>query len=152
MSMPAGYNFLVFDDNPGDLSLIREAIVECRGPYHLTCATSVQEALGILPAGTFDLVFSDMGTAGAGLAIVRAIRADPRLKATPVIVLSGMLDVMPAYEAGANAFVSKGNDFDTLVNRIKEILHFWIKVAELPEPVEPSNAGTPQSISFSCPS
>jgi two-component system response regulator len=73
-----------------------------------------------------------MGPRTEGLELVRVIRGDDRLKATPVIILSGMVNPSPAYEAGANAFVSKCADLDTFFARVRDLMHFWLNVAELP--------------------
>ena len=99
--MPREFEILVVDDNMGDLHLIQEAFSECGESFRLTCIDNVAAALKVLDDRTFDLVLSDMGTGGEGLAIVRAIRADPRFRATPVIVLSGMLNSLPALRGGS---------------------------------------------------
>jgi CheY-like chemotaxis protein len=126
------YEILAVDDNEADLRLIQEAFAECGHSCHLTCANSIQAAVKILQTETFDLVLSDMGPTYEGIELVRVIRGDDRLRATPVIVLSGIIDPSPAYEAGANAFVSKSADLDTFFARIRDVMHFWVNVAELP--------------------
>ena len=73
-----------------------------------------------------------MGPYREGLALLNAIRADDRLKATPVIVLSGVSDPLHVYEAGANAFISKDGDIDTFFRKIKTLMEFWVNVAEMP--------------------
>jgi len=77
-------------------------------------------------------VLSDIGPLCEGAELLRVIRGDERLRATPVIVLSRILDPSQAYEAGANAFVSKAADLDTFFARIRDVMHFWVNVAELP--------------------
>jgi CheY-like chemotaxis protein len=129
---PRIYEMIAVDDNEGDLRLIQEAFSECGYSCHLTCTDSINGAVQLLQARSFDLVVSDMGPRGEGLEVIRMLRGDDRLRATPVIVLSGMIDPRPAYEAGANAFVSKGADLDTFFARVKGIMHFWVNVAELP--------------------
>jgi CheY-like chemotaxis protein len=132
MSAPRIYQILAVDDNEADLRLIQEAFAECGYSCRLTCTNSVEAAVQTLRAKTFDLVLSDMGPRSEGLELVRVIRGDDRLKATPVIILSGMVNPWPAYDAGANAFVSKSADLDTFFARVKNLMHFWVNVAELP--------------------
>ena len=132
MSTPRIYEILALDDNEGDLRLIQEAFAECGHSCHLTCTKSIQDAVKILQTKTFDLVLSDMGPTCEGIELVRVIRGDDRLRATPVIVLSGMVNASPAYEAGANAFISKSADLDTFFARVRSLMHFWVNVAELP--------------------
>jgi CheY-like chemotaxis protein len=122
-TVPRIYEILAVDDNEGDLRLIQEAFSECGYWCHLTCTDSIRAAVQLVQAGRFDLVVSDMGPRGEGLELVRMIRGDDRLRATPVIVLSGMIDPRRAYEAGANAFVSKGADLDSFFARVKDLMH-----------------------------
>jgi two-component system, chemotaxis family, chemotaxis protein CheY len=140
MSTPRTYEILAVDDNEADLRLIQEAFSDCGHSCHLTCTNSIQDAVKILQAETFDLVLADMGPTCEGLELVRVIRGDDRHRATPIIVLSGILDPLPAYAAGANAFVSKAADLDTFFARIRDVMHFWVNVAELPSgsPLRPT--------------
>jgi CheY-like chemotaxis protein len=126
------YKILAVDDHQGDLRLLQEAFADCGHPCQLTCANSTKEAQKILQTNRFDLVVSDLGTRSEGIELIQIIRDDVRLQATPVIVLSGMVDPTPAYEAGANAFLSKSADLDTFFCRIRDLMNFWVNVAELP--------------------
>ncbi len=136
--MPAAqrsYHILVVEDNPGDAHLIREAFRECSQRCDLSFAESTEAAKELLESRAFDLVLSDMGVRNAGSAdFIRGIRSDKRLKSLPIIVLSGAPDPVPAYEAGANAFIAKTMDMDQFFSKIKALMHFWVDVAELPRP------------------
>ena len=127
------YNILVVEDNPGDALLIQEALRECGHPCTLTFADSLQNARLVLQTHTFDLVLSDMGVRNGGSdEFIRSIRIGERSKSVPIVVLSGSFDPRPAYEAGANVFISKTMDMDEFFSKIKSLMHFWAKVAELP--------------------
>ncbi len=133
--MPAlrSYNILVVEDNPGDAHLIREAFRECGHDCNLQFAETPAAANQLLETQVFDFMLSDMGLrVGESADLIRKIRRDSRLKTLPVIVLSGSPDPRPAYEAGANAFISKTMDMDQLFSKIQALMHFWVKVAELP--------------------
>ncbi|MGI9071211.1 MAG: response regulator [Bryobacteraceae bacterium] len=132
MSTPRTYEILAIDDNEADLRLIQEAFAECGHSCHLTCTNSIHDTVKILQTETFDLVLSEMGPTCEGSELVRVIRGDDRRRATPIIVLSAIIDPSPAYAAGANAFVAKGADLDTFFARIRDVMHFWVNVAELP--------------------
>jgi CheY-like chemotaxis protein len=84
MSTPRIYEILAVDDNEADLRLIQEAFAECGHSCHLTCTNSIQDAVKILQTKTFDLVLADMGPTCEGIELVRVIRRDDRLRATPV--------------------------------------------------------------------
>lgn len=132
-SSPRIYNILVVEDNPGDAHLIQEAFDECGNTCKLTVAETFQSAQEALSANSFDLILSDMGVRdGESEAFIKSIRNNPRLKTIPIIVLSGSMNPRPAYEAGANAFVSKTMDMDSFFGKIKALMHFWVDVAELP--------------------
>lgn len=133
-SEPLIYEILVVDDSEGDIRLIQEAFSECGYRCRMTHTDSLEAAKQLLRGKTFHLVLSDMGRNDAGVELIKSIRSDERLKATPVVVLSGMWDPRPAYEAGANAFISKVPDLDEFFGKIKALMHFWVDIAELPRP------------------
>jgi CheY-like chemotaxis protein len=127
------YNILVVEDNPGDVLLIREAFAECGKACALTFVETSEAAKECLASQSFDLVISDMGIRrDEGPEFIRAIRADRRLKALPVIVLSGSPDSRRAYEAGANVFIAKAMNMDEFFAKIKALMHFWVEIVELP--------------------
>ncbi len=129
------YNILVVEDNPGDAHLIREAFRECGHDCSLHFAQTASAAKRMLETQVFDLMLSDMGLrTGESTELIRNIRCDARLKTLPVVVLSGSPDPRAAYEAGANAFISKTMDMDELFTKIQALMHFWVQVAELPPP------------------
>lgn len=61
--------------------------------------------------------------------------AGDQLSSLPVIVLSGSEyggTVKAAYEAGANAYVTKPGGYDEMLVAVAVICDFWLSVAELP--------------------
>ncbi|MBV8828669.1 MAG: response regulator [Acidobacteriaceae bacterium] len=143
--MPATYRtyqILVVEDNEGDRHLIVEAFKECGLHCVLSLAGTVSSALELLREHGFDLIITDMsvpnGEAKSGL--IETVRSDNRWKATPIIVLSGAYNALPAYEAGANAFISKSMDMDEFFERIRALMRFWTEVAELPRPSQASKS------------
>jgi len=130
---PRIYNILVVEDNPGDAHLIKEAFSECGKTCKLTFTDSLSKAQAALRTTRFDLVLSDMGVGnGESEEFIKGIRDDVRLRSMPVIVLSGSPNPRAAYEAGANAFVSKTMDMDQFFSKIQALMHFWVDIAELP--------------------
>jgi CheY-like chemotaxis protein len=70
-----------------------------------------------------------------GLEVLQAIRADPALKATPVVILTSSReeqDVIRSYELGVNAYVVKPVQFTEFVNAVKHIGVLWAILNELP--------------------
>ena len=70
-----------------------------------------------------------------GLEVLRRLRADPRTKLLPVVVLTlsnEEQDIAEAYRLGVNSYVRKPVDFD----RFNELLHhmgrYWLEFNESP--------------------
>ncbi|MGB8986875.1 MAG: response regulator, partial [Candidatus Sulfotelmatobacter sp.] len=70
-----------------------------------------------------------------GLEVLKAIRADPRTKAIPVVVLTSskeQRDLIQSYDLGVNAFVQKPVDFEQFGEAIRQIGMFWMLVNRAP--------------------
>jgi len=70
------------------------------------------------------------------------------LAVLPVIVLSasdGPADVRRAYALGANAYLVKPLDWDSLFERIRTIYSFWVDQTETPVIVDPKMASEAES-------
>ena len=70
-----------------------------------------------------------------GLEVLRAMRLDPTLRRTPVLILStsrAETDFAAAYDAGANAFVTKPTDWGEFAELARLIRDFWLKIVQLP--------------------
>ena len=71
-----------------------------------------------------------------GLEVLQWMRQQPPLKKLPTLVFSSSnqkADVERAYEYGANAFLVKPSDPQTLQDMVKAIKHFWLTHNQLPE-------------------
>jgi CheY-like chemotaxis protein len=81
------------------------------------------------------LIILDLNLPGIrGMEVLAALKADARVRSVPVIVLSGSSreeDVDAAYQAGANAYLSKPLDFAELRRRVLSLHEFW-RIASLP--------------------
>ena len=70
-----------------------------------------------------------------GLEILKAIKADPRTRATPVVVMtssSEQKDLIESYQLGVNAFIQKPVDFDDFRRVIERVGMFWLAVNQAP--------------------
>lgn len=66
-----------------------------------------------------------------GLEVLKAVKADDRLKTIPVVVLTSSQeesDLVNSYNLGANSFIVKPVDFDNFTNAISEIGYYWMVV------------------------
>ncbi len=135
------YSILVVEDSPADTYIIQEAFRECGYCCQLKLTASPGEAQHLLCAERFDLLLSDFGTdVSEGKAFVRYVR--DRHPCLPIVIMSGSYNSNAAYEAGANAFVHKPNDFPEFISKIRGIMQFWTEIAELPLlPLKVNSAG-----------
>lgn len=63
-----------------------------------------------------------------GLEVLRQVRADPRLKLIPVVMLSSSSaepDLRESYRLGANAYVTKPVQFQDFVGAVSTVGRFW---------------------------
>lgn len=100
---------LVVDDSVTTRTL-EKSILEAAG-YDVQVATDGVEALERLSRVSFDLILSDVQMPRVdGLALVRAVRQDARLKGLPVVLVSSLDSAeqrKAGLEAGADAYLSK---------------------------------------------
>jgi CheY-like chemotaxis protein len=70
-----------------------------------------------------------------GREALQEIKADPRLRSIPVVVLTTSKaeeDILRAYDLGVNSFILKPVTFDSLVDITKTLSKYWFEVVELP--------------------
>jgi CheY-like chemotaxis protein len=128
------YAVLAIEDNDADALLLREAFKEAGLPCKLEIVPTPSEASHLINGTRFDLVICTMSSDPRSChESIRAIWANDDMSLVPIIVLSGSHDVNAAYEAGANALVSKTADLDRFFRDIKSLLHFWLDAAKLPQ-------------------
>jgi two-component system, chemotaxis family, chemotaxis protein CheY len=122
--------FLVVDDSASARLLIRLALEDWGRrsgvPVSVTEAPDAFEALRRLPRGAFDLVLTDVNMpALSGLELIRMIRAHPEQRGIPIVAISTErepADAQRAREAGANGYLGKPFEAETLENLLGEIL------------------------------
>ena len=136
--MPRMKIVLVIEDDPVHARLIRKSLCSSQGTMVTVAETAklALDALGALPGGSDeddvvhpDLILLDMGLPdSSGLAVLRSIRKDERLRSTPVVMLTCCQDEKVAeecIESGANAFVVKSARWDDFRSSVNRIGGFW---------------------------
>jgi CheY-like chemotaxis protein len=129
---------LLVEDNPTDEKLAVLAFRSSGVPHELAIARDGAEALdylrdcGRLPAVVLlDLKLPKID----GLEVLRRLRAEPRTKLLPIVVLTSSKeedDVARSVQLGANAYVRKPVDFAEFAAAAKTLGVFWLTLNERP--------------------
>ena len=134
---------LLVEDNLGDVRLAEEALKQVEAPHRLTVVRDGEAAVELLAkagadctAFVPDLILLDLNLPRKdGRQLLEEIKADPRLRRIPVIIMttsSNEDDVMTAYDLNANAFVRKPLSVGNFLELIRAIEAFWLRSAVLP--------------------
>jgi chemotaxis family two-component system response regulator Rcp1 len=134
---------LLVEDNPDDVELTRIAMSDAGIDAELAVVADGREALSFLRqeppfvgAARPDLVLLDLNLPQLdGRELLRIVKADPALSSIPIVVLTTSVDdndVVEAYKAHANSFISKPADFGSYVDTLRTLGEFWFGVAVLP--------------------
>ena len=70
-----------------------------------------------------------------GLEALREIKADPKLRRIPIIVLTSSKveeDICRSYDLGASSYITKPVTFGALVDVLQVLGRYWIEIVDLP--------------------
>jgi len=70
-----------------------------------------------------------------GLEVLKKIKADPRTRATPVVILTSSKenpDIQKCYDLGANSYIVKPVNFDGFSQAIKNLGFYWLLLNQPP--------------------
>jgi two-component system response regulator len=146
--MPHEVEILLVDDSPEDAELTIRALRRGKIVNDIQVAEDGAEALDFLFcrgshqersfAHPPKLVLLDLKLPKVnGIEVLRAIRADERTKAIPVVVLTSSKqerDLIDAYKLGVNAYAQKPVDFAQFSETVRQIGMFWMLINEAPPP------------------
>ena len=125
MAVDMNMNVLIVDDYKTMLRII-ENLLKQLGFKNVVQATDGTAALKLLRDGNYGLVISDWNMQPmTGLQLLKEVRADDRLKATPFIMItaeSKTENVVAAKEAGVNNYIVKPFNAETLKQKISSVI------------------------------
>jgi two-component system chemotaxis response regulator CheY len=125
MAAQASINILIVDDYRTMLRIIRNLLKQIDFE-NVEEASDGNEALAKLRAGNFGLIISDWNMEPmTGLQLLQQVRADPKLKATPFIMVtaeSKTENVIVAKQAGVSNYIVKPFNAETLRSKIQKVL------------------------------
>ncbi len=135
--------FLLAEDNPGDVRLTREALKDSKIRNNLNVLGNGISALNHLRreppyenALRPDIMLLDRNLPKMdGREVLSRIKADPALKRTPVVVITSSeaeQDILRTYDC----YVTKPVDLDQFIKVVQSIDSFWRTIVQLPIPDE----------------
>lgn len=71
----------------------------------------------------------------SGLEVLRRVRADPRTRRMPVVILTSSKedeDLIQGYDLGANSYIRKPVEFDHFVEAVRQLQIYWLVLNEPP--------------------
>ncbi len=143
MNQERPIEILLVEDNPGDVRLTQEVFKEGKVRNQLSVAWNGEEALAYLRRqGRFesaprpDVILLDLNLPRkGGKEVLAEIKADPKLKCIPVVILTTSQadqDIAESYEQHANCYIVKPVDLDHFINVVRTIEGFWLQIVKLP--------------------
>lgn len=138
--------FLLAEDNPGDVRLTREALRESKISNNLNVVPDGVEAMAFLrregqyaDAPRPDVILLDLNLPKKdGREVLAEVKADPNLRLIPVVIITSSeaeQDVLKTYELHANCYVTKPVDLEQFIKVIQSIETFWLTIVTLPSSV-----------------
>ena len=134
---------LMVEDNPDDVDLTREVLIETKLRIDLRPVQDGVEAMAFLrqegqyaDAPRPDLILLDLNMPRKdGRETLAEIKADDDLKMIPVVVLTtsqAEADIIGSYSNHANCYVTKPVDLDQFIQVVNTIEDFWMTIVKLP--------------------
>jgi CheY-like chemotaxis protein len=137
---------LLVEDNPHDVELTLEALKAHRLTNRIEVVRDGAEALEFLfgtgaHAGRplangpkvmlLDLKLPKID----GLEVLRRVKADPRTRALPIVVLTSSReerDIIESYQLGVNSYIVKPVEFDRFVEAMHQVGLYWLLLNQPP--------------------
>jgi two-component system, response regulator len=144
---------LLVEDNSDDVALTLDAFQHCNIANRVVVARDGPAALDyVFCTGEHRLrerhldpavVLLDLNLPKInGLEVLRLIRAEPRTKRLPIVVLTSSKeeqDIVASYDLGANSYIRKPVDFDRFLTAVQQLGLYWLLLNEAP----PQEVGAP---------
>ena len=147
--MPRSKTILLVEDNADDEALTLRALKKNNISNEIAIAHDGVEALDYLfGTGIYagrdssllpELILLDLKLPKIdGFEVLKRLRADPRTKLLPVVILTSskeQQDIVEGYSLGANSYVRKPVDFQEFINGVNQLGLYWLVLNQHPAPV-----------------
>ncbi|MBT9539377.1 response regulator [Thiobacillus sp.] len=138
-------NILLVEDSPLDAELTIRALKDGKLANTVDWVKDGQQALDYLfheggytgRAGNMpQLVLLDLKMPRvSGIEVLRIIKADPRTRKIPVVVMTSSQeerDIAESYDLGVNSYVVKPVDFTAMTNLARQAGYYWLAINQPP--------------------
>ncbi len=147
MNEPTAVELLLVEDDPKDLELALRSLRKANLANRIHIARDGAEALDyIFCEGPHSarritdaprLILLDLKLPKIdGLDVLKRIKADPRTKTIPVVVLTSskeQSDVIASYQLGVNSYIVKPVNFEQFSQSVRELGLFWLILNQPPK-------------------
>ena len=137
---------LLVEDNPNDVELALHALKKNNIANRIEVVRDGAEALDfIFCTGAYasrsmnnapKVILLDLKLPKVdGLEVLRQIKADPRTRAIPVVVLTSSRedrDIVESYNLGVNSYIVKPVDFEQFNESVRQLGMYWLLLNQPP--------------------
>ena len=126
-----GTQILIVEDDDADLELTLRALKERKIANQIDVARDGVEALALLDRESLPrVVLLDLKLPKlSGIEVLERIRANPRTRQLPVVVLTSSSeepDIARAYALGVNSYIVKTVHFDAFASAVADVGLYWM--------------------------
>lgn len=140
---------LLVEDNPNDVELTLRALKKShRLTNNIEVARDGAEALDFLfctgayaqrdPEDGPQVILLDLELPKVdGMEVLRRVKADPRTRMIPVVVLTSSRqdrDIIESYQLGVNSYITKPVDFEQFTQAVQQLGFYWLLLNQSSKP------------------
>jgi len=137
---------LLVEDNPNDVELALHAFQKHKLTNRVHVVRDGEEALDyIFCTGSYahrslkngpKVILLDLKLPKVdGLEVLRQVKADPRTRMIPVVVLTSSRqekDLVESYRLGVNSYIAKPVDFEQFTAAVQQLGYYWLLLNQSP--------------------
>jgi len=140
---------LLIEDNPNDVELTLRALQKShRLTNNIEVVRDGAEALDFLfctgayahrdPEDGPQVILLDLELPKVdGMEVLRRVKADPRTRMIPVVVLTSSRqdrDIIESYQLGVNSYITKPVDFEQFTQAVQQLGFYWLLLNQSSKP------------------